>query len=170
MAGIGLLARRGIGLFIDAPLGIAAQLLGAISWAITVIITKKERWHMPMDVVLGQCLFGGIPLVFIAIPELSELKPVTWMAICSVFYLGICAQGLGNCVWFRIISMVPAGVAGVSSLAVPTVGLFAGALLLHEAICLVELTALFLMLGALMTVVTLPSFRRRSDGPSKTAT
>jgi drug/metabolite transporter (DMT)-like permease len=171
MTGIGLLAGRGIELFVDAPLGIAAQLLGAIAWAIAVIITKKVRWHMPMDVVLGwQCLFGGIPLAFIAIPELSQLKPVSWMAICSVFYLGICAQGLGNCMWFRIISMVLAGIAGVSSLTVPAVGLLAGALLLHETIGVVEITALFLVLGALLTVVTLPSFRHRPNRSSKTAT
>ncbi len=170
MTGIGLLASRGMELFVDAPLGVAAQLVGAIAWAIAVIITKKVRWHMPMDVVLGwQCLFGGIPLAFLAIPELPQLEPVTWMAIGSVFYLGICAQGLGNCVWFRIISMVPAGVAGVSSLAVPTVGLLAGAVLLHETIGIIEVTALFLVLGALMTVVTLPSFRRRPNDPSHTA-
>ena len=104
-----------------------------------MIITKKVRWRMPMDVVLGwQCLFGGIPLAILAIPELPTLQPVSWMAISAVFYLGICAQGLGNCVWFRIIDMVPAGVAGISSLAVPTVGLIFGAVLLNEVIGAIE--------------------------------
>jgi len=168
MGGVVLLASRGIELFADAPLGVAAQLAGAISWAVAVIITKKVRWHMPMDVVLGwQCLFGGIPLAILAIPELPTLQPVSWMAIGAVLYLGICAQGLGNCVWFRIIDMVPAGVAGVSSLAVPTVGLLFGALLLNETIGVIEVTALLLVLGALMTVVTLPSFGRGKAG-SKT--
>ena len=169
MGGVALLASRGMELFANAPLGVAAQLAGAISWAIAVIITKKVRWRMPMDVVLGwQCLFGGIPLAILAIPELPTLQPVSWMAIGAVFYLGICAQGLGNCVWFRIIDMVPAGVAGISSLAVPTVGLIFGAVLLNEVIGAIEVTALLLVLGALMTVVTLPSFgRRKAEPPSR---
>ncbi len=162
MVGVALLASRGIELFANAPLGVAAQLAGAVSWAVAVIITKKVRWRMPMDVVLGwQCLIGGIPLAVFAIPELPDLKPVTWMAIGSVLYLGICAQGLGNCVWFRIIDMAPAGVAGVSSLAVPTVGLVIGSLMLDEPVGLIEVTALLLVLGALATVLTLPTFHRR---------
>ena len=170
MGGVALLASRGMELFADAPLGVAAQLAGAIAWAVAVIITKKVRWRMPMDVVLGwQCLFGGIPLAILAIPELPTLQPVSWMAISAVFYLGICARGLGNCVWFRIIDMVPAGVAGISSLAVPTVGLIFGAVLLNEVIGAIEITALLLVLGALMTVVTLPSFGRQKSEPSSCA-
>ena len=162
-----MLASRGIELFANAPLGVAAQLAGAICWAVAVVITKKVRWRMPMDVVLGwQCLIGGIPLAILAVPELPDLQPVTWMAIGSVLYLGICAQGLGNCVWFRIIDMVPAGVAGISSLAVPTVGLMVGAVLLDEPVGAVEIIALLLVVGALTTVVTLPSFGRRRTGSS----
>lgn len=165
MCSVALLASRGMELFANAPLGVAAQLAGAISWAVAVIITKKVRWRMSPDVVLGwQALVGGIPLAILAIPELPHLQPVSWMAIGSMFYLGICGQGLGNCVWFRIIDMVPAGVAGVSSLAVPMVGLFTGVLLLGEPVGVIEIAALALIIGALTTVVTLPSFRHRGSG------
>lgn len=166
MAGIALLASRGLELFADAPLGVASQLCGAICWAISVIITKKVRWRMPMEVVFGwHALIGGIPLAIFALWEISSLHPVSWLAIGSMVYLGVMAQGLGNCVWFRIIDMVPAGVAGLSSLAVPMVGVAVGALLLNEVVGIIEITALLLVIGALTTVVPLPSFGRRRAGP-----
>jgi drug/metabolite transporter (DMT)-like permease len=162
MGGIGLLASRGAEMFVDAPLGVVAQLASAVSWAVAVIITKKTQWRMPMLVFTGwQCCIGGFPLAVGMAFDLPDLRSVSWLAIGATLYLGIISQGLGNWMWFRIVDMVPASVAGISALAIPAVGLLSGGLLLGEPVTVTEIVALLLVVGAVTTVLPLPGRRRR---------
>ena len=63
---------------------------------------------------------------------------------------------LGFWAWFRLVSLVPAGVASLSVIAVPVVGMTSGALLLGEEIGWREGAALVLVVGALATVMPRP--------------
>jgi drug/metabolite transporter (DMT)-like permease len=163
IAGVGLLAGRGSDVLGDVPQGVAAQLAGAIVWGYAVIINKRTRWGMPLlSVTAWQLLIGGLALAIPALGEVPSLGAVSIAAVGSVLYLGLLSQGACNWMWFRIIEMVPASVAGMAILAVPATSLALGAVMLDEPITWVELTALGLVISALLTVMPLP--RRRSPG------
>ena len=44
------------------------------------------------------------------------------------------AVSFGQWIWFRVLQLLPAAVAANSTLAVPVIGVFAGALLLGETV------------------------------------
>ena len=75
-----------------------------------------------------------------------------WAAI----YTTIIGLVLAYLVWFRTVALFPAGVASISTLAVPAFGLLSGALVLGETIGWREVTALVLVLSAVVLVVVEP--------------
>ena len=59
------------------------------------------------------------------------------------------ANAIAYFAWFRVVAAFPAVVSGISSMAVPLVGVLASAWILDENIGLREISALVLIVGAL---------------------
>jgi len=62
-------------------------------------------------------------------------------------------MAIGNAAWFSIVGMLPAQVAGLSSIGVPMVAMGAGALVRGEPLGPVEWTAMACSAGALWLCV-----------------
>lgn len=149
----------------DAPAGTAAVLAGAICFAAGTVMQKRAPWRMPMLTVIGwQFLIGGVPLAIAATTDIGQLKPVSAAAVAAVLYTILVGMAFGYWAWLKIVAMVPAGVASLTTLAIPAVSLAAGALLLDESVGWIEIAALALVVGALMTVLPRPAvlFSRRT--------
>ncbi len=108
--------------------------LGAgLSWALAVVVSKRlfARIHVtPLSLTAWQMLFGAAVLIVVAcfVPE----RPIDWSLpfIGALAYNAVLASGIAWLLWAYIVQRLPAGVAGMTSLAIPMFGLlFAWALL-----------------------------------------
>ncbi|MAG98782.1 MAG: hypothetical protein CMM08_19080 [Rhodospirillaceae bacterium] len=160
MGAIGLLAWRGISESDPSVWGVAAMAVGAAMWGAGTVVVKYVRWPVPMLVVTAwQMAVAAVPLTLGALLELDSLKPIPLVAVGALLYSALFGIVVGYWVWFRIVEMVPAGVAALSALAVPGVGVASAALLLDEPVTWVELTALGMLFASLSTVLPLPDLK-----------
>ena len=163
MAGVALLSVRGGG-FAAADLpGMGLMVAAAIGWALGTIHAKRGRPDLPMLATTGwQIVLGSLPIV--ALWPLVE--PMRWPeaslgAWGAGAYVTAIALIVGYVCWFRLVEILPAHVASLSTLAVPATAMASSALLLGEPLGPRELAALALMLGALAIVLLLPALLQR---------
>jgi drug/metabolite transporter (DMT)-like permease len=159
-----LLAAVGLG-FVVSPLGpqtILADVLAVLTgmvWALSAVWTKILRRRHKVELLsltTWQMIWGVIPLVVVALilPEHIRWAPETFVAF---GFIGILSQSLGWLLWAFILSRLPAGVAGIASLATPVVGVCAAALQLHEIPSRTELTGMALIVFALVVNTISPA-------------
>jgi drug/metabolite transporter (DMT)-like permease len=138
------------------PMGAVFLICAAISWAAATVMFKLIKWTIPSGAIAAwQLLIGGVPvlaaaLLFAPAPEFSALSAE---AVISIVYASVIAVSFGQWIWFRILRILPASVAAISTLAVPVVGVFASAVLIGERVSWMELTALALVVAALWIVL-----------------
>jgi drug/metabolite transporter (DMT)-like permease len=156
-AGVGLLIWRGAEAYAQAPLGAACGLAAAIGWAAGTLVLERSRlnasgiattvlaaWQMalaavPVVAVAGwQFLAGGGSVALASAPTL-------WV----VAYIVLVPMCLGNVVWFSVVGLLPAHVAGLGSVAVPMVAMLSGALVHGEPLGLVQGVAMACSMTAL---------------------
>jgi drug/metabolite transporter (DMT)-like permease len=159
-----LLAAVGLG-FVVAPLDphtILADLLAVLTgmvWALSAVYTKIVRRRYEVELLpltTWQMIWGVIPLAIVAaiLPEHIRWSSETFVAF---GFIGVISQSLGWVLWAFILSRLPAGVAGIASLATPVVGVLAAALQLHEIPSVPELTGIALILVALVVNAISPA-------------
>jgi drug/metabolite transporter (DMT)-like permease len=149
-----------------APIGAIFMLGAALSWAIGTVIMKRHPLAMPTVVMTGWLmLLGGLPIVVGAwwlAPDSfhthglrANLGVAYNVAVCFVF----CYWA-----WFRILDMMPAAVASLSTSMIPVVGVFSGMVVLGEFPDWSDVAALLLVMAALATVlIVAPSQGRAAD-------
>lgn len=156
-AGVGLLIWRGAEAYAQAPLRAACGLAAAIGWAAGTLVLERSRlnasgiattvlaaWQMalaavPVVAVAGwQFLAGGGSVALASAPTL-------WV----VAYIVLVPMCLGNVVWFSVVGLLPAHVAGLGSVAVPMVAMLSGALVHGEPLGLVQGVAMACSMTAL---------------------
>lgn len=99
-----------------------------LDWAIAVMIAKKIRVHDSwglLSLTAWQTLVGCIPLVLAAF--LIPAPPIRWtlpfdLALAYNIVLG---TSLAWFLWLFVLSRLPAGLSGLSALAIPVVGILA---------------------------------------------
>ncbi|HLW27292.1 MAG TPA: DMT family transporter [Kiloniellales bacterium] len=146
-----------------APLGVAAILGAALSWAFGTVLMKRFTWSLSAAAlsgwqlliaagfaILGALLFDG-DRPWADDWSLSEISGVVYAVTVSIAF--------GHWAWFRIVRIFPAPIAAIGTMLVPVVGVFSSALLLGEAIGINELVALVLVTSGLFCVLVLPGLR-----------
>ena len=170
VAGLAVLMGPDIIKLQKAPLGVLFMLGAAVSWAAGTVLFKMYRWDSPITVLIGwQFLAGFVVMTPIAIllqpfPDIAALKTETWAAM-----IYLIALPMIFCQWayLKVVSLFPAGIAAIGTLAVPIVGVFSSALILGEPVGWREILAMALIIAALVVVMILPALRasaqRRRD-------
>jgi drug/metabolite transporter (DMT)-like permease len=110
-----------------------------------------------LSLTAWQMLWGTIPLLVLTAIVPEHIRWTTSF-VASMLFLGILGAGLAWFLWMFILSRLPAGVAGIASLATPVVGVVLSAIQLHEIPSTTELIGMVLILGALV-VNALPARR-----------
>lgn len=158
-SGVGLLIWRGLGAYAQAPLGLAMGLLAALGWAAGTIIIKRSGVAVPAT-VLGawQLLIASVPITLTAFAvgqgPWFVPSPTTLVVLA---YITIVPMGIGNVAWFSIVGLLPANVAGLSSLMVPVVAMLSGALIHREPLGPLQLLAMACCVGALALSLPRPA-------------
>jgi drug/metabolite transporter (DMT)-like permease len=156
-AGVGLLIWRGAEAYAQAPLGAACGLAAAIGWAVGTLVLKRTRLAgsgIPTTVLAAwQMALAALPIVAVAAWQFLEqggrvnlASPATLWITAYIVLVPMC---LGNVVWFSIVGLLPAHVAGLGSVAVPMVAMLSGALVHAEPLGPVQLLAMVCSMAAL---------------------
>ncbi|MEM1201064.1 MAG: DMT family transporter [Pseudomonadota bacterium] len=143
-----------------APVGGLFMLMAAISWGFGTVLFKRQAWSAPVATIVGwQLLTAFVPITVVAlltepVPDLTALSAKTWWALAYLF-----ALPMVFCQWayFKVVTIFPAAIAAMGTLAVPIVGVYSSALILGEPVGWQELTALVLICSALASVLVVPA-------------
>ena len=150
-AAVGLLMWRSLGVYAQAPLGVALGLLAGIGWAIGTMILKRGQVAVPAMVLTGwQLLITAVPtgIGAIVLGDWQWFMP-SWTSILVITYITLVPMSIGNVAWFTIVGLLPTTVAGLSSILVPVVAMIAGAIIHGEPLGPVQWAAMACCAAAL---------------------
>ncbi len=138
-------------------------LAAGLCWALSTIVARRLGIQQGADLLLlaaWQMLFGAVALCAIAVAVPS--RPIDWSdyLMGALAYNAVPATALAWMLWLYVVKSLPAGVAGLSSLGIPLVGVLAGALELGERPPLSELLGMGLILAALAVIGLRALFNR----------
>jgi drug/metabolite transporter (DMT)-like permease len=157
MAGMLLLLGAELQAVGRAPAGALFMIGAAVGWAIAIVLIRKWPTSLPTTSFTGwQMLIGVVPIVLLALFveegsfNLFALPPGPMIGVLYNMFIAF-----GCCYWAftKIAQSAPAGVSGLSSLMVPVVGVFSGAVVLGETPRWSDYAALVLVVGSLATVL-----------------
>ena len=166
VAGLAVLMGPDILVLQTAPLGALFMLGAAASWGIGTVLFKRFRWQTPISVLVGcQMMFGLVVIAPVAVliepvPDFASLKTETWAAL-----IYLIALPMIFCQWayLKVVSLFPAAIAAIGTLAVPIVGVYSSALILGEPVGWPELLAMTLIISALVLVLVVPALSARKE-------
>ena len=147
---LGLAAPHGawlVGLLAD---GFA--IVAGISWGASAVYAKRLRQRHDVELLsltAWQLMWGTLPLIVLMFAFPS---PIRWTGsfIAAMAFMSVGGGALGWFLWMFILSRLPAGVAGIASLATPVVGVLAAAIQLHEIPSPAQLAGMTLIVIALV--------------------
>ena len=113
----------------------ALAVASGLAWAASAVVTKRMDRLGEVDVIslsAWQVLFGGLFLaaVALAVPS-APIRWTPWMAG-AMTYNVVLTSAVAILMWFYVLKVLPAGLAGLGSLATPVLGLFFAYALLGE--------------------------------------
>jgi len=162
MAGMAVLIGGGFSAMQSSPAGIALALGAAVSWAVGTVFMRRFPTGLGTTVFTAwQLLVGGIPIMIGAlILDRGQWQPIGTGATVGLIYNVTLVSVVCYWAWFRIATTAPAGVASLSTLMIPIVGLFSSMLILGESPHWQDYVALVLVVAALATVLVPPRAAR----------
>jgi drug/metabolite transporter (DMT)-like permease len=138
-----------------------------VCWAASAVVAKWINRRGKVDVInltAWQMLYGTIPLVIIAV--LVPSRAIDWSGafIGALAYNVIPATAISWVLWLFVLKTLPTGVAGISTLATPVIGISAAALQLGERVSGMEAAGIVCIVAALLLLAlrNLPWRRKRA--------
>ncbi|MCE2658256.1 MAG: DMT family transporter [Rubrivivax sp.] len=159
---VALLMWDGMDAYAKAPLGFMLGLLAGLGWAIGTLIIKRQPINSPAIVTTGWQLLGAaVPtaLVALVLGQGHWFWP-SWTSIAVIGYIALVPMCIGNAAWFAIVGLLPAQVAGLSSIAVPIVAMVSGAWVHGEPLGPLQWGAMACCVGGLWLALGAPQAPR----------
>jgi drug/metabolite transporter (DMT)-like permease len=164
-AAVTLLMWKSFAAYAQAPLGLALGLAAGIGWAIGTLILQRGRVQVPATVLTGwQLLITAAPITIGAFVfgDHQWFVP-SWTSIGLIAYITLVPMCIGNLCWFLIVGLVPAHVAGLSSILVPVVAMVSGALMHGEPLGPVQWLAMVCSAAAMWLALFRPAASMAAD-------
>jgi len=147
--------------------------ISGVCWAAGAVIVKLlQRRYRRLDLIrltTWQLIFGTLPLIPVAF--LVPSQPIDWSPyfIGSIAYNAILVCGVAFLLWTYVIDRLPAGLAGLGTLAVPVIGMAGSRLQLGETIGFWEGWGIALIVAALalLSVIRLRESRKADIVPGQ---
>jgi drug/metabolite transporter (DMT)-like permease len=141
--------------------------LAGVFWALGAITIKLMQRRPGFDLVSAtawQFVYGSVPLVIAAV--LVPSRPVDWTPylLAAIAYNTLIVCAFAFLLWTFIMKELPAGVAGMGTLAVPVIGLLASVVETGERLDSWEAAGIVLILTALSALTWLKSRASRPNG------
>lgn len=157
-------------LFILDPMHLGTDLfsmvlaiLAGMSWALAVILAKKLHQRAPdldlLSLTAWQMLFGSIPLMVAAF--LVPAPPVNWTLnfTGAVIYNAVLCNALAWLLWLYALQRLPAGIASMTSMLAPVIGVLAAWWQLGEEPAGQEIAGMALI-GLSLVVISVRAMRK----------
>jgi drug/metabolite transporter (DMT)-like permease len=142
-----------------APIGTVLTLLAAISFGIGTVLTKRYSLRGDPTINAGwQLLLGTVPVLLVWLVYLPHtyFRPEETRGLFALVFLILISNALAYFCWFRIIQLLPASVASLTTLIVPCVGFGSSALLVGGNISWLDVAALGLIVAAVTLALSRP--------------
>ncbi|WP_406841391.1 DMT family transporter [Streptomyces sp. AHU1] len=143
--------------------GDLVYLLGAFSWAVYSIASKKVLVGMdPLRATTYGTLAGALALAFLAVPSVPDvdwgaLSSVTWA---NIVYLAVGPTAVAYLFYFRGLRVVSPSTATVVMFTVPVFGVTCAVIFLGESFGGLQLIGAAVMLAGALLAVTQGHFRQ----------
>lgn len=138
-----------------------------LSWAASAVWSKLVRARYRVELLplaAWQMVWGAIPMIVVTALLPEHVRP-TPSFIAAIAYMSFAGMALGWVMWMFVLHRLPAGVAGIASLAVPVVAVLSAALQLHEIPSRTEIAGMVLIVGALV-LNSLPRDQKWTESPA----
>lgn len=149
--------------------GFAAGLaVGAgLSWAASNVVVKRLRRRGELDLLMlaaWQMLLGSLVLIVVA--ALVPSAPMVWTPyfIGALIYNIVPATAVAWLLWLYVLNRLPAGLASLTTLAIPVIGVLCAWLELGERPGATELAGMALIAGGL-ALLSLPGILSAGTKP-----
>jgi drug/metabolite transporter (DMT)-like permease len=138
--GVMLLIMNGLSAYAKAPLGFGMGLLAGFGWAVgTLILKRRPVPGSPLVTTGWQLLVAAVPITIAAlILGGGDFHMPSATTVLVIAYITFVPMALGNATWFSIVGLLPANVAGLSSVMVPVIAMISGAIVHREPLGLVQ--------------------------------
>lgn len=160
-------------LFILDPLHLGADwfsmllaILGGVFWALAVVVAKKLHHRRPdldlLSLTAWQMLFGSLPLVAVAL--LVPAQPIQWAPafIGAVVFNAVFCNALAWLLWLYALQRLAAGIASMTSMLAPVIGVLAAWVQLNEVPNTYEGIGM-LLIGLSLVVISVISIRKHTE-------
>ena len=120
-----------------APIGALFMLGAAVSWGFGTVLFKKFTWTTPVSVLVGWQLFSAMVPIFIValfLEPVPDMTSLSWETIIALTYLFTLPMVFCQWAYFKVVTIFPAAIAAMGTLAVPIVGVYSSALILDEPV------------------------------------
>lgn len=129
--------------------------LAGLSWAFSAIVTKLMRRMTGIELIsvtAWQMIFGAVPLASAAL--ILSSPPIRWEPyfIGAIAYNILFTNAVAVLLWFYSLRELPAGMAGMGTLATPVIGLIAAYIQLGEKPSWFETLGIMLIMAALALI------------------
>jgi drug/metabolite transporter (DMT)-like permease len=146
--------------------------LSGVCWACGAVIVKILGRGRKLDLIrltTWQLIFGALPLVPLAF--FTPSQPIEWSPyfIGSIAYNSILVCGVAFLLWTYVLDRLPAGIAGLGTLAVPVIGMTGSRIQLGEEIAFWEGWGIALIVTALalLSIIRLREPRKEAVVPGQ---
>lgn len=150
---------------IDEAFGVAALLLGALTWAWATIHVREHRWTTSTwELQPWQLLVGFVPIAIAAL-VFERGRGIEWdvTTVLVLLYSGPLATAFGFWAIVTVTRVLGPLAAGVGFLAVPVVGLVTGWLVLGERLGPIDVAASALVLVGIALATFVSGVAARED-------
>jgi len=157
--GVTLLMVPSFASYADAPMGLALGLLSGLAWAVGTLILKRQPVDVPATVLTGwQLLLTAVPVTIGAaiLGDYQGFVP-SWQTVAVIAYITLVPMSIGNVCWFAIVGLLPASLAGLSSIMVPVVAMVSGAIVHGEPLGPLQWLAMACSVIALLLALWQPA-------------
>jgi drug/metabolite transporter (DMT)-like permease len=131
-------------------------ILSGIFWALAVIIAKKLHRKVPdidlLSLTAWQMFMGSLPLVALAF--IVDAPPIDWTPrlFAAITFNAVFCNALAWLLWLYALQRLAAGVASMTSMLAPLIGVIAAWLQLGEEPSIIELWGMALIAIALLII------------------
>jgi drug/metabolite transporter (DMT)-like permease len=105
-----------------APAGLFWGLFAGFCWAVGTFVVKRTAWPgMGLSLTFWQVVISLPPILLGAL--VIDGPPTHWpstKALVATIYTGAVPMALGTAAWFALVKLLPAQVAALSSIAIPS--------------------------------------------------
>jgi drug/metabolite transporter (DMT)-like permease len=139
-----------------APYGPILIVMAAMCWAAGTVAIKAYRGSLStLPLAAWQTVIGGLPIVGAAlvVESPSDFLGLSPAAAWSLAFWSLSGAVAGVWAWYRVVQILPPHVAAIGILGTPILGLLSSAAVFGDTIGGAELTALALVVAALVAVL-----------------